>query len=172
MRAGTCRCAGYSTETGAPLLSAVPPPLALEATGLTKRFGALTALDNVSLKLRPGTVHALLGENGAGKSTLVKCIMGYYQADEGRVLVGGNPAKIESPRDAAGDNIGMLRGAVGMRTPIAQKQGWIRDARLTAAVIYTRDGPRLVVVCAYQPGLTLARARLLGRSVLRALRIP
>jgi hypothetical protein len=70
-----------------------------------------------------------------------------------------------------GDNIGLLRDAVGMRTPIAQKQGWIRDARLTAAVIYARDGPRLVVVCAYQPGLTPARARRLGRSVLLALRI-
>ena len=70
-----------------------------------------------------------------------------------------------------GDNIGLLRAAVGTRTPMAQKQGWIRDARLTAALIYTDDGPRLVVVCAYRPGLTLARASRLGRGVLRALRI-
>ena len=70
-----------------------------------------------------------------------------------------------------GDNIGLLRAAVGTRTPMAQKQGWIRDARLTAALIYTGDGPRLVVVCAYRPGLTLARASRLGRGVLRALRI-
>jgi simple sugar transport system ATP-binding protein len=82
--------------------------LALEASGLTKRFGPFTALDNVSLKLGQNTVHALLGENGAGKSTLVKCIMGYYQADEGRVLVGGMPAAIASPRDAAGYGIGMV----------------------------------------------------------------
>jgi simple sugar transport system ATP-binding protein len=86
----------------------VTAALALEASGLTKRFGALTALDTVSLKLRPGTVHALLGENGAGKSTLVKCIMGYYQADEGVVRVGGTDTSIKSPRDAAALGIGMV----------------------------------------------------------------
>ena len=70
-----------------------------------------------------------------------------------------------------GDNVGLLRTAVGARTPMAQKQGWISDARLTAAIIYTDEGPRIVVVCAYRPDLTLARASRLGRSVLRALRI-
>ena len=50
---------------------------------MTKRFGAFTALDDVSIKVRPAPFHALLGENGAGKSTLVKCIMGYYHADRG-----------------------------------------------------------------------------------------
>jgi simple sugar transport system ATP-binding protein len=83
-------------------------PLAIDASMLTKRFGAFTALDGVSLKLAAGTVHALLGENGAGKSTLVKCIMGYYQADEGRVMVDGKPATIDSPRDAARYGIGMV----------------------------------------------------------------
>ena len=68
----------------------------------------MSALGDVSLVLERGTVHALLGENGAGKSTLVKCIMGYYQADTGRVSVGGVPARIASPRDAAGLGIGMV----------------------------------------------------------------
>ena len=54
---------------------------------MTKRFGAFAALDDVSLKVAPGTFHALLGENGAGKSTLVKCIMGYYQPDDGELMV-------------------------------------------------------------------------------------
>jgi simple sugar transport system ATP-binding protein len=81
---------------------------ALEAVGLSKRFGSLVALDDVSLRLARGSVHALLGENGAGKSTLVKCVMGYYQADAGRVLVGGVEARIKSPRDAAGLGIGMV----------------------------------------------------------------
>jgi simple sugar transport system ATP-binding protein len=91
---------------GTPL--APTTPLAIDASLVTKRFGAFTALDGVSLKLAAGSVHALLGENGAGKSTLVKCIMGYYQADEGRVMVDGKPTTIESPRDAAKYGIGMV----------------------------------------------------------------
>src|SRR5579872_1398537 len=89
---------------------AVPPAadLALEAVSISKHFGSFTALGDVSLRLRRGTVHALLGENGAGKSTLVKCIMGYYQADAGRVLVGGLPSHIKNPRDAAALGIGMV----------------------------------------------------------------
>ena len=83
-------------------------PPALEAVGLSKRFGPVLALDDVSLRLGRGTVHALLGENGAGKSTLVKCIMGYYRADVGRVSVGGVEARIGSPRDAAALGIGMV----------------------------------------------------------------
>ena len=83
-------------------------PLAIDASLLTKRFGAFTALEGVSLKLATNTVHALLGENGAGKSTLVKCIMGYYRADVGRVSVGGVEARIGSPRDAAALGIGMV----------------------------------------------------------------
>ena len=83
-------------------------PLALEAAGLSKTFGSVAALQDVSLRLERGSVHALLGENGAGKSTLVKCIMGYYTADTGKVLVGGVEAQIKSPRDAAALGIGMV----------------------------------------------------------------
>ena len=56
----------------------------LETIGMTKIFGSLVALDDVSIKVAAGTFHALLGENGAGKSTLVKCIMGFYSADKGK----------------------------------------------------------------------------------------
>ena len=59
-------------------------PSASKPSRMTKRFGDFVALDDVSLPVRPGTFHALLGENGAGKSTLVKCIMGYYRPTEGR----------------------------------------------------------------------------------------
>jgi general nucleoside transport system ATP-binding protein len=81
---------------------------ALEAIQITKQFGTMLALDKVSLKLERGSVHALLGENGAGKSTLVKCVMGYYTADDGQVLVNGVAAKMKSPRDAAALGIGMV----------------------------------------------------------------
>jgi nicotinamidase-related amidase len=82
--------------------------LALETVNLTKRFGAFTALDHVSLKVRPGTVHALLGENGAGKSTLVKCVVGYQRPDDGSVLIDGREHDIPTPTVARALGIGMV----------------------------------------------------------------
>ena len=83
-------------------------PRAVEVVAMTKRFGALVALDQVSVSFEPGTVHALLGENGAGKSTLVKCMMGYYQADGGRVVVDGEARRITNPRHAHHLGLGMV----------------------------------------------------------------
>ena len=83
------------------------PPL-LEATGMTKHFGSLAALDDVAFQLAPGSFHALLGENGAGKSTLVKCIMGFYQADSGTISVAGKPISVKSPKEAQRHGIGMV----------------------------------------------------------------
>ena len=80
----------------------------LEAIGMEKRFGVLAALDNVSMRVEAGSVHALLGENGAGKSTLVKCIMGYYRPDSGAVVLDGHEITIRSPRDAHLHGIGMV----------------------------------------------------------------
>lgn len=82
--------------------------LRLDLEGMTKRFGAATALDNVSLSVGAGSVHALLGENGAGKSTLVKCLVGFYQPDEGRISVDGSVHRIASPKDADALGIGMV----------------------------------------------------------------
>ncbi|MCT4474291.1 ABC transporter ATP-binding protein [Bosea spartocytisi] len=81
---------------------------ALEAIGLSKRFGAFQALDRVSLKVPAGEFHALLGENGAGKSTLVKCLMGFHRADEGEVLLDGREARIRNPREAQALGLGMV----------------------------------------------------------------
>ena len=92
-------------------LDPVPAPtgaLALSTYQLTKRFGAFTALDAVSLDVRPGTVHALLGENGAGKSTLVKAIVGYHLPDDGAVLIDGREHAITSPVVARQLGIGMV----------------------------------------------------------------
>ncbi|HYW63834.1 MAG TPA: ABC transporter ATP-binding protein [Bradyrhizobium sp.] len=82
--------------------------LGVDAVAMTMRFGDFTALDNVELKVRPGSFHALLGENGAGKSTLVKCIMGYYRPTEGDVLVGGRERSIANPKDAHALGLGMV----------------------------------------------------------------
>jgi monosaccharide-transporting ATPase len=68
--------------------------------GATKRFAGVTALNDVSIDLWPGEVHALVGENGAGKSTLIKLITGVYQLDEGEVCYQGKVAHFRSPRDA------------------------------------------------------------------------
>ena len=75
---------------------------------MTKRFGAFLALDDVSLSVAPGSFHALLGENGAGKSTLVKCIMGYYHPDQGRVIVADRDEAIAGPRAAHALGLGMV----------------------------------------------------------------
>src|SRR5580700_8509995 len=83
-------------------------PPRLELVDITKRFGAFVANDKVSLKLEPGTLHALIGENGAGKSTLVKCIMGFHLADEGDILVHNHAREIRSPYEAYHLGIGMV----------------------------------------------------------------
>ena len=72
----------------------------LETRGITKRFGGLTAVDNVSIGLRAGEALAVLGDNGAGKSTLIKIISGVHRPDEGEILMEGHVARIESPMDA------------------------------------------------------------------------
>lgn len=72
---------------------------AVEVAGLGKRFGATVALADVSLAIRSGAVHALLGENGAGKSTLVKVLGGLVRADAGDILLFGMPVRIGTPRD-------------------------------------------------------------------------
>ena len=80
----------------------------LEAHHMTKIFGPLVALDDVSIKVEAGSFHALLGENGAGKSTLVKCIMGFYAPDKGQVMLDGREIAIRTPRDARAHGIGMV----------------------------------------------------------------
>ena len=61
----------------------------LEMTGIEKQFPGVKALDGAQLRLRPGTVHALMGENGAGKSTLMKCLFGIYKKDAGTIKIEG-----------------------------------------------------------------------------------
>jgi simple sugar transport system ATP-binding protein len=82
--------------------------LALDTYELTKRFGDFTALNRVSLRVEPGSVHALLGENGAGKSTLVKCVAGFQRAEEGSVLIDGREQLIANPVQARALGIGMV----------------------------------------------------------------
>jgi simple sugar transport system ATP-binding protein len=83
-----------------------PPRVALR--DITKHFGDLVANDRVSLDVRPGEVHALLGENGAGKTTLMRILYGLASPDSGTIEVDGAPVHIGSPRDAISAGIGMV----------------------------------------------------------------
>ena len=80
----------------------------LEMRRITKRFPGVLANDAVDFDLRPGEVHALLGENGAGKSTLMNILYGLYTPDDGEILVRGRPVVMHSPRDAIAHGIGMV----------------------------------------------------------------
>lgn len=80
----------------------------LEMRGVSKSFPGVKALDKVNLKVRPGTVHALMGENGAGKSTLMKCLFGIYHMDEGEVFVDGEKVTINNPDEALHKGLAMV----------------------------------------------------------------
>ncbi|MEA5015313.1 MAG: sugar ABC transporter ATP-binding protein [Candidatus Limiplasma sp.] len=80
----------------------------LEMIDVSKSFPGVKALDHAQLKLRPGTVHALMGENGAGKSTLMKCMFGIYKMDEGEILYEGEPVQVTDPLSALKLGIAMV----------------------------------------------------------------
>ena len=90
------------------VLTAEAGAFSVEAVGMTMDFGGFRALDNVTINVNAGSFHALLGENGAGKSTLVKCIMGFYHATSGGVLVAGCEQAITDPKVAHGLGLGMV----------------------------------------------------------------
>ena len=81
---------------------------AIEMLGITKRFPGIIANDNISLQLKKGEIHALLGENGAGKSTLMSVLFGLYQAEQGEIRKDGKPVEIRDPNDANALGIGMV----------------------------------------------------------------
>lgn len=80
----------------------------LEMTGITKSFPGVKALNNVNLKVRPGSVHALMGENGAGKSTLMKCLFGIYDKDGGKILLENNEIHFKNAKEALENGVAMV----------------------------------------------------------------
>ena len=80
----------------------------IERRNISKSFPGIKANDNITLQLKKGEIHALLGENGAGKSTLRSILFGLYQPDEGEILKDGKPVRIQDPNDATKLGIGRV----------------------------------------------------------------
>ena len=80
----------------------------LEIKNVSKEFPGVKALDNVSLTVRKGTVHALMGENGAGKSTLMKCLFGMYSKNSGEILLEGKPVEFKNSKEALECGVAMV----------------------------------------------------------------
>ena len=89
----------------------------LELAGVTKRFGAVLALDNITLDVERGEIHCLLGENGAGKSTLMNVLYGLYQADEGEILLDDVVQHFAGPGDAM--KAGIIDGSIPVKSYLA-----------------------------------------------------
>ena len=94
--------------------SAASPAPVLEVVGVHKRFLGVTALEDVSFELRPGEVHALVGENGAGKSTLIKVLTGVHAPDAGEIRLGGKPVTFGRPADAQNAGISTIYQEVNL----------------------------------------------------------
>jgi len=94
----------------------------VEMTGIEKRFPGVHALKNVSFELRPGEVHALMGENGAGKSTLMKVLSGIYPRDGGEVRVNGAAVEIDGPRAAQALGIGIIHQELSLMNDLTAAQ--------------------------------------------------
>src|SRR6478672_11400065 len=106
----------------------------IELRNITKRFGAVLANDRVSVKVAPGTIHAIVGENGAGKSTAMRIAYGFYTADTGEILVDGSPRDIRAPRDAIALGIGMVHQHFMLVRPMTVTENIVLGAEPGSAV--------------------------------------
>jgi ribose transport system ATP-binding protein len=161
------------------ILSFVRPvstPLLLEATGVVKRYGAVTALRNASLSIRPGEVHALMGANGAGKSTLVKILTGAVRHDGGQLLIRGEARAVHSPAEARRAGLVSVYQEAALvpdldiesnlrltQTPVASFLNWVRE--LGVPDLDLNETARRVPL-AVQRVLDLARALAIEPDVL------
>ena len=114
----------------------------LEVEDVRKEFPGVVALDDVSLKVRPGTVHALMGENGAGKSTLMKIVAGIYHPDHGSVKLRGQPVVMGTPLDALSAGVAMIHQELNLMPFMTVAENiWIRREPLTSSGLRQPQGP-------------------------------
>src|SRR5437868_5746489 len=114
--------------------SPVPHISALELRNITKRFGDVLANDSVNVTVKPGTIHAIVGENGAGKSTVMRIAYGFYRADEGEIAVDGEVRQISTPHDAIALGIGMVHQHFMLVEPMTVAENIVLGAEPGAAV--------------------------------------
>jgi simple sugar transport system ATP-binding protein len=137
----------------------------IEALGMTKRFGALQALDGVSLTVQPGSFHAVLGENGAGKSTLVKCMMGYYRPDAGQLLVDGVRHAVHNPRQALALGLGLVYQHFTLVPSMTAAENLVlAQARIPAVIDWRAEHERIAAFQARMPFAIDPGARVTGLS--------
>ena len=118
----------------------------IEMIGITKEFPGIKANDNITLQLKKGEIHALLGENGAGKSTLMSVLFGLYQPESGIIKKNGAEVKINNPNDATALNIGMVHQHFMLVEVFTVLQNIILGAEQTKAGILKTDEARKKVI--------------------------
>jgi general nucleoside transport system ATP-binding protein len=129
---------------------------ALELRGITKRFGPVVANDGIDFDLRPGEVHALLGENGAGKSTLMSILYGLYSPDAGEIRVNGEPVQVDSPARAIGLGVGMVHQHFMLVPVMTVTENIVLGEEPTrGALLYVREGARRVKELSDRYGLAV-----------------
>ena len=106
----------------------------IELRNITKRFGAVLANDAVSIKVEPGTIHAIVGENGAGKSTAMRIAYGFYTADSGEILINGQVRQIRTPHDAIAVGIGMVHQHFMLLEPMTVAENIVLGSEPGSAV--------------------------------------
>jgi ABC-type uncharacterized transport system ATPase subunit len=116
------------------------PTYALQARGMTKRFPGILANDHIDLDLKPGEIHALLGENGAGKSTLMNLLYGLYKPTEGHIYVRGRAAHFGGPSDAIAAGIGMVHQHFMLIPPLTVTENIMLGGESTRAGIVLDRG--------------------------------
>lgn len=125
--------------------SAASAPLAIELRGISKAFGPVQANKDISIRVKRGTIHGIVGENGAGKSTLMSILYGFYRADSGEIFINGTKTEITSSPDA-------IRAGIGM---VFQHFKLVENFTVLENVILGAEGARLL-----RPSLAKARGLL------------
>ncbi|MEM8502543.1 MAG: ABC transporter ATP-binding protein [Cyanobacteria bacterium P01_D01_bin.1] len=130
-------------------------PAAVEMRNITKRFPGVIANQNVSFSVRPGEIHALLGENGAGKTTLMNILCGLYTAEEGEVFLNGAPARFQSPQEAIAAGVGMVHQHFMLVEPFTVAENIVLGQTTGVLQASEQKLHRRLVALADQYGLSL-----------------